>query len=123
MPDLTEMRRTLAAAYDLAPSLKAAEATAAIHAKMDRVVPLADWARHAPYVQAINRLKRDRNAVILAHNYMTPDIFHGVADVVGDSLQEAVTRLKKGAPQWLCVIGPRKVSNVTRPIHSMIEQC
>ena len=45
MPDLTDMRRTLAAAYDLAPSLKAAEATAEIHAKADRVLPLADWAR------------------------------------------------------------------------------
>lgn len=94
MPDLTDMRRTLAAAYDLAPSLKAAEATAEIHAKADRVLPLADWARHAPYVLAINRLKRERNAVILAHNYMTPDIYHGVADVVGDSLQLAVAATK-----------------------------
>lgn len=94
MPDLTEMRRTLADAYDLAPSLKAAGATAEIHSRMDRVVPFADWARHAPYVLAINRLKRDRNAVILAHNYMTPDIFHGVADVVGDSLQLAIEARK-----------------------------
>lgn len=94
MPDLTEMRRTLADAYDLAPSLQAAEATAVLHAKADRVIPLADWARHAPYVLAINRLKRERNAVILAHNYMTPDIYHGVADVVGDSLQLAIEASK-----------------------------
>jgi quinolinate synthase len=40
----------------------------------------------APLIDEINRLKRERNAVILAHNYMTPDIFHGVGDYVGDSL-------------------------------------
>ena len=86
----TEMRAELARHYDLAPSLAVAEATADLYARVSRVITLADWAIHAPYVQAINRLKVERNAVILAHNYMTPDIFHGVADVVGDSLQLAI---------------------------------
>ena len=45
-----------------------------------------EWDLLAPYVDAINRLKRERDAVVLAHNYMTPDIFHGVGDFVGDSL-------------------------------------
>ncbi|MGO4851796.1 quinolinate synthase NadA [Phaeovulum sp. W22_SRMD_FR3] len=90
MLDIASMRGSLAEAYDLAPSVEAAEATRDIHARMDRVVPFADWARYAPYVIAINRLKAERNAVILAHNYMTPEIFHGVADVVGDSLQLAI---------------------------------
>ncbi len=90
LTDLSPMRAELARHYDLRPSMQAAEATREIYARMARVVPLADWARHAPYVLAINRLKAERNAVILAHNYMTPDIFHGVADVVGDSLQLAV---------------------------------
>lgn len=60
------------------------------YARMMRVVPPADWAIHAPCVAAINALKRDRNATILAHNYMVPEIYHGIGDVVGDSLKLAI---------------------------------
>ena len=90
MLDLTDIRGTLRAHYDLEPSLALAEAMSDIHARMGRVMPMVDWAIHAPYVRAINELKRQRNAVVLAHNYMTPQIYHGIADVVGDSLHLAI---------------------------------
>ncbi|MDA3887374.1 MAG: quinolinate synthase NadA [Allgaiera sp.] len=94
MLDQIALRAELADHYDLSPSLKTAEATADIYARMSRVVSPPDWAVFAPYVVAINRLKAERNAVILAHNYMTPEIYHGVADVVGDSLQLAIEAIE-----------------------------
>lgn len=63
-----------------------AAVTAPIYERMRHVVPEIEWPLHAPYIAAINRLKAERNAVVLAHNYMTPEIFHGVANIVGDSL-------------------------------------
>jgi quinolinate synthase len=71
--------------------------TAAVWAKVkDTVTPL-EWRLHAPLIAAINRLKREKDAVILAHNYMTPEIFHGVGDYVGDSLGLAREAAKSDA--------------------------
>lgn len=72
-------------------------ATAHLYDKVARVIPPIEWPFFAPYVHAINQLKAQRRAVILAHNYQTPEIYHCVADVVGDSLQLAREAMKVDA--------------------------
>ncbi len=74
-----------------------ARETAPIYERMKHVMPAIEWPVHAPYVKAINDLKKVRNAVILAHNYQTPEIFFGVADVVGNSLQLAIEATRTDA--------------------------
>ena len=68
-----------------------------IYQKVSKVIPEVEWAFHAPLIHKINILKKQKNAVILAHNYQTPEIFHGVADIAADSLALAVEAEKTNA--------------------------
>ncbi|HEY4344461.1 MAG TPA: quinolinate synthase NadA [Parvibaculum sp.] len=85
--DMPELEYTPGLAKEMAP----------LYEKVKHVVPSIEWPFFAPYIHAINRLKKERDAVILAHNYQTPEIFHGVADIAGDSLQLAKEATKVDA--------------------------
>ena len=70
----------------LAYTPKVAAATQSTYDRVRQVIPEAEWPVHAPYVALIEELKSEQNAILLAHNYQSPEIFHGVADYTGDSL-------------------------------------
>ncbi len=84
---ITSPALPLAARLPMTPEI--ARATAPVWERLRPVVPEIEWPLHAPYIARIQELKRERNAVVVAHNYQRPEIFHGVADLVGDSLAMA----------------------------------
>ena len=71
--------------------------TAPLYDRVKSVIPSIEWPAFAADIDAILALKRERDAVILAHNYQTPEIFHCVADIVGDSLALAREAMKVDA--------------------------
>ena len=72
-------------------------ATDPIYQKVSRTIPEIEWSTHAPFIYKINKLKREKNAVILAHNYQTPEIYHGISDFSADSLALAIEASKTKA--------------------------
>ncbi len=83
-PARSELKYTPEIAREMAP----------LYEKVKSVIPPVEWPAMAPLIKGINELKKQRGAVILAHNYMTPEIFHCISDFIGDSLQLAVEASK-----------------------------
>ena len=74
-----------------------------IYKKISKFVPDVEWKIHQPLIEKINKLKKEKNAIILAHNYQTPEIYHGVADIAADSLALAVEASKTTADKIITV--------------------
>jgi quinolinate synthase len=82
---------------DLRFTSEVERSTAHLYEKVKKVIPEVEWPVYAPLIARINALKVQKNAVILGHNYMTPEIFHCVADITGDSLALARSAVKTDA--------------------------
>jgi len=91
---LEEARAILADRFDLKFTKAVERVTAGVYDKLRDRIPEIEWPFYAPLILQINRLKKEKDAVVLAHNYQSPQIYHGVADIVGDSLQLAIEATK-----------------------------
>src|SRR6185437_14920442 len=91
--------------------------TAALYQRVQRVIPEVEWPVFADDIEAILELKRRRNAIILAHNYQTPEIFHCVADIVGDSLALARGAMRTDA-EVIVLAGVRFMAETAKLLNS-----
>jgi quinolinate synthase len=91
---LDDARAILAKDFDLKYTKAVAKVTERIRERVKDRIPEVEWPFYAPLILHINRLKKQKDAVILAHNYQAPQIYHGIADIVGDSLQLAIEATK-----------------------------
>lgn len=87
---LDEARATLAKAYDLRFTKAVERVTARIYERIKDRIPESEWRFHAPLILHTNRVKKEKDALILAHPFLSPQIYHGVADVTGDTLHLAL---------------------------------
>ena len=83
-----------------------------LYKKVAKFIPEVEWAVHEPLIEKINKLKKEKNAVILAHNYQTPEIYHGISDFSADSLALAIEAAKTKADMILSLI---HISEPTSP--------
>jgi quinolinate synthase len=87
---LDEARAVLAKSYDLKFTKAVERVTARIYDRIRDKIPEIEWPFFAPLILQINRVKKDKDALIMAHPYQSPQIYHGVADITGDTLQLAL---------------------------------
>lgn len=110
---LEEARATLARTFDLKFTKAVERVTARIHDRIRDRIPEIEWPLYAPLILQINRVKKEKDALILAHPYQAPQIYHGVADITGDTLQLALAA--QAAKQAVVVMaGVRFMAETTK---------
>ena len=110
---LDEARAALAKSYDLKFTKAVERVTARVYDRIRDRIPEIEWPFLAPLVLHINRVKKEKDALILAHPYQSPQIYHGVADVTGDTLQLSLAA-RKAKQSVIVQAGVRYMAETTK---------